>query len=126
MPPYKFPTDRIITPQRRKYLKNHNRKRYEVGNTYIKKAKSVPCADCGIQYKPHQMDFDHVRGEKKRGVADMPYYSVAAIEAEITKCEVVCSNCHRDRTYVRAQYTEIVCKPDPQLDLFTPDLRLVK
>jgi hypothetical protein len=68
----------------------------------IRKAKSIPCADCGINYPWYVMDFDHVRGEKKFGIAQMiQHQGIATIQQEIAKCDVVCSNCHRIRTYNR-------------------------
>ncbi len=68
---------------------------------YIQQAKAVPCTDCGVQYPPYVMDFDHVRGKKTMDISDMistckPF---SVIKEEIEKCEVVCSNCHRERTY---------------------------
>lgn len=71
---------------------------------FIDAAKSKPCADCGVQYDPWIMDFDHVRGEKRVNLADMAKrsYSWASIREEIEKCDVVCANCHRQRTHVRA------------------------
>lgn len=65
--------------------------------------KSVPCADCGKSYGPHVMDFDHREGETKRGnPADISAkYSLKFYLKEIAKCDVVCSNCHRERTYQR-------------------------
>ncbi len=67
-------------------------------------AKSVPCADCGVQYPPCVMDFDHVTGEKRFNVGNVVWSrtTTAALLAEIAKCEVVCSNCHRIRTFLDA------------------------
>lgn len=50
------------------------------------------------------MDFDHVRGEKKfnLAVAANKNISIARIQDEIAKCDVVCANCHRERTFKRA------------------------
>jgi hypothetical protein len=70
----------------------------------INKMKSAPCVDCQTQFKPHQMDFDHVRGPKLFEIskaARSGTYSLEAILEEIAKCELVCSNCHRDRTHQR-------------------------
>ena len=66
-------------------------------------AKARPCADCGIQYAPWQMDFDHVRGEKIERVSQIANRatSIRKLLAEIVKCEVVCANCHRDGTHYR-------------------------
>lgn len=69
---------------------------------YLKQIKSRPCADCGVQYPYYVMDFDHRDGEKK--VFEMNrvgYVSMRAIKQEIEKCDLVCANCHRERTYRR-------------------------
>lgn len=62
-----------------------------------------PCVDCGVNYPYYVMDFDHVRGEKKLNLARMvsTTYSWEAIMEEVEKCEIVCSNCHRERTHTR-------------------------
>jgi hypothetical protein len=69
----------------------------------IREAKARPCADCGIQYAPWQMDFDHVRGIKVMGLArrGTTAFTIRKVLEEIAKCEVVCANCHRDRTHRR-------------------------
>ena len=65
--------------------------------------KSKPCADCDNRYPFYCMDFDHVRGVKEFGIADSQWSwkSIAQLEVEIAKCELVCANCHRIRTYER-------------------------
>lgn len=70
----------------------------------IQAAKNKPCADCGVSYPPYVMDFDHA-GDKVANVSEMVAQraSVTAIDAEIAKCEVVCANCHRERTHRRRQ-----------------------
>src|SRR5271166_71352 len=66
----------------------------------IRDCKSRPCADCGIEYPYYVMDFDHIIGEKKYRIADgtIPWEAIAE---ELSKCEVVCANCHRVRTWKR-------------------------
>jgi hypothetical protein len=59
------------------------------------------CVDCGA--KNHiVLDFDHIK-EKKYNVSRMVHdgFSWEAIKKEIAKCEIVCANCHRIRTYKR-------------------------
>ena len=69
--------------------------------TLIEALKSVPCADCGQVFPPYVMDFDHL-GEKVAPVSALATtYGTEALTAEIAKCEVVCANCHRIRTYAR-------------------------
>jgi len=65
------------------------------------------CADCGFPGKeyPFVLDFDHLEGDttKKFNIGGWRHsvLSVAAIEREIEKCELVCANCHRKRTFSR-------------------------
>lgn len=67
----------------------------------LKRAKAVPCADCGVRYEAVVMDFDHVRGVKRANVSLLAGSGASeeAILAEIAKCDVVCANCHRERTH---------------------------
>lgn len=66
-------------------------------------AKDRPCTDCGVQYPPPAMQFDHVRGEKIKDVSQICASRGAKemLKVEITKCDVVCANCHAIRTYSR-------------------------
>jgi len=67
---------------------------------YIKTKKDKPCADCNIKYPYYVMHFDHLGIEPK-------LFNLArvkgknAIDTEIKKCQVVCANCHAERTYKR-------------------------
>jgi len=64
--------------------------------------KAKPCADCGIQYPPYVMDFDHLDATQKSLVLSSGYRrNLEVVLAEIEKCDVVCSNCHRIRTHER-------------------------
>ena len=66
---------------------------------FIQNSKDRPCTDCGVQYPYYVMQFDHVRGEKKFTIGagiDMGWRSLTD---EIAKCEVVCANCHMERTH---------------------------
>jgi hypothetical protein len=48
------------------------------------------------------MDFDHVRGKKKFSLSkSRNASSKMSIRREISKCDLVCANCHRDRTQRR-------------------------
>jgi hypothetical protein len=71
----------------------------------IREAKDVPCSDCGRRYPHYVMDFDHRQGEKKcfnlSIAAGQTRLSWAKMQAEIAKCDVVCANCHRERTHQR-------------------------
>ena len=49
------------------------------------------------------MQFDHLGQDKDRDVAALVLspVSLARLETEIAKCEVVCANCHAERTHQR-------------------------
>lgn len=68
----------------------------------VDEAKRVPCTDCGLIFPTVCMDFDHL-GDKVDCVAILLQRNVSddLLRAEIAKCEVVCSNCHRVRTAKR-------------------------
>lgn len=65
------------------------------------------CADCGLKVPyPEVYDFDHRPGVEKVGdVSRLKMSSsMAALVAEIAKCDVVCANCHRIRTFKRGDW----------------------
>jgi hypothetical protein len=83
--------------------RRQNERRAKV-RAVIEAAKCVPCADCGQEFPPVVMDFDH-RGESQKTVkiADWPRRvgcgrkAVELLKAEIEACDIVCANCHRLR-----------------------------
>ena len=75
--------------------------RFQRNRVLLAQKKSNPCMDCGRQFDPCCMDFDHVRGPKFKGVGQMVTYSEQRLLAEIQKCDLVCAVCHRKRTQSR-------------------------
>ena len=69
----------------------------------IQEAKNLPCTDCGGRFPSYVMDFDHRPGVTKVAILSRMHktHGKAAILAEIEKCDVVCANCHRIRTFSR-------------------------
>lgn len=65
--------------------------------------KDVPCADCGVVYPPYVMDFDHRDPKQKFCMVSQVWRlcSPRRVREEIAKCDVVCANCHRERTHQR-------------------------
>lgn len=63
------------------------------------------CADCRNHFPHYVLEFDH-RPEFKKldGVYRvLRNYGEDMAWAEIAKCDVVCANCHKIRTYQREQ-----------------------
>lgn len=82
---------------REKFYPQHKDKLRQI----VVAAKEKPCVDCGRTYPTYVMDLDHVRGKKRLAVSRLVsrMVSEAALREEIAKCDVVCSNCHRERTF---------------------------
>lgn len=61
-----------------------------------------PCVDCG-ETDLRVLEFDHLRNKTANisQLIDHRGRSWSSILQEIDKCEVVCANCHRRRTYAR-------------------------
>ena len=90
------------------YKKNRSKhiayasKKKEDKKAKLRAIKSQPCADCGISYPPYVMDFDHVRGKKEFNIGENALFLAwSRVETEIAKCDIICSNCHRERTHKR-------------------------
>jgi hypothetical protein len=86
---------------KRQYL-DRNVRSYMKRRELVRQMKSRACADCGVQYPFYVMDFDHREGEiKEYELNRIDRMTIQAILREIKKCDVVCANCHRVRTYQR-------------------------
>jgi len=76
------------------------KKSYYLKRAVVNKLKDKPCADCKKTYPHYVMDFDHNDDNDKVGdIAHMLSFSLETIKKEISKCDVVCANCHRIRTF---------------------------
>ncbi len=65
-----------------------------------------PCADCGGTFPPCAMDFDHRDPKLKSGDVSRLLGSGRPMEIvllEVAKCELVCANCHRIRTFLQGK-----------------------
>lgn len=66
--------------------------------------RSFPCSDCNEVYRPDIMQYDHMPGHKRAcgiNVVDYQKYGEKKLLKEIKKCELVCPNCHFERTWRR-------------------------
>lgn len=93
---YRTETERRRLVTSKAQLKQRNRE-------FIEQAKKdVPCMDCKNIFPPYVMDFDHL--EKKSFGISRAVNSTISLERlaeEIVKCDLVCANCHRIRTFNR-------------------------
>ena len=78
--------------------------RQQAAVEFLRDLRRVPCADCGGQFPPYVMDFDHRDGTRKAFWILQRAGSVShdRLAEELKKCDIVCANCHRARTHKRA------------------------
>jgi hypothetical protein len=65
--------------------------------------------DCGVGYPHYVLDFDHRPGEQKTAGINVLVKrgaSASVLRSEMAKCDLVCANCHRMRTWQRKQDAE--------------------
>lgn len=80
--------------------KNQARERRKKLSLFLNDLKiKTGCKDCGYNAHHVALDFDHITDNKSFNVCNAR--SIKQALKEIEKCEVVCSNCHRIRTYQR-------------------------
>lgn len=88
------------------YCSNH----YMIANYMEKKIQLVIhfgeiCVDCREKFSPYVFDFDCVVEDTSNHVAVgellRSFATWERLAEEISICEMVCSNCHRTRTYGR-------------------------
>lgn len=88
--------------QKQKTRERSQKRREEVRDVIREFKQDKPCVDCNIKYPYYVMDFDHVKDNKVEDISKMAkWFPLEEIIAEIKKCEIVCSNCHRERTHSR-------------------------
>lgn len=62
--------------------------------------KDKPCTDCKTRYPHYVLDFDHRPGTVKAGVVGRMWSGPREkLLEEVAKCDLVCANCHRIRTF---------------------------
>ncbi len=68
---------------------------------HVAMMRDTPCADCRGRFLPFVMEFDHRDPWNKRfGITrKIGRVGLARLMAEAAKCDIVCANCHRERTF---------------------------
>ena len=116
----------LATEEERAYYREYRRKQYQQGGSqkekhlarvkarrdaiwewYKDQKHMKPCTDCGVAYPYYVMDWDHLE-DKIFSAGKAATYSIERLQKEIAKCELVCSNCHRQRTFNRAAVATMV------------------
>jgi len=106
----------IIATQKRKLIDARERKGrigmpHKEWRKWIEGLKvDAVCMDCGQNWPPVALGFDHVpeRGAKSFSISASASKSHEAIKAEIAKCDIVCHSCHAIRTNDRIKAKKLV------------------
>lgn len=90
------------------YKRNKDKHQVYVNNRRIKYKKKlhpfidwikiqIGCCECGFNKDAVALDFHHVNGYKTIdiGRAVSNTWNISKIQKEMTKCKILCSNCHR-------------------------------
>jgi hypothetical protein len=79
------------------------RERWRAQARLLDQLRDRPCGDCGGSLPPCAMDFDHRDPAQKRYTVTrmIGRAGTTRILEEIAKCDIVCANCHRLRTFRR-------------------------
>lgn len=96
------------TPAYKKGRKNYTKKRQAL---LEKLKKNVPCRRCNETFPLEVMDFNHIHGEK---VANVSQIAVSKVFNEASKCEILCSRCHRIETEENLQKEKFTPKPNSE------------
>lgn len=87
-----------------RFAKPHLDAKYVAFAEWLDSIKTMRgCTDCGFNRTANALEFDHLPQHERlfsvnRSAFQRPRW---AVEAEMAKCEVVCSGCHRRRTMNR-------------------------
>ena len=85
-------------------LRQRKIRRRDLAIWYREQKTGRPCTDCGGVFHHAAMHWDHLPGlGKKREVSNLVVrgFRRRTILEEISKCELVCANCHAVRTFDR-------------------------
>ena len=78
------------------------RRKYDIRRAFVDELKTKPCTVCGQSFPPCAMDFHHRNSDTKKVTIAMAIARFANLDKvleELNKCELLCSNCHRIKTW---------------------------
>lgn len=79
---------------RARIMRNNDMSRVRCSE-YVAAVKSAGCSVCD-EKEPCTLDFHHLDPSEKEGnISGLLNYGLARVKEEISKCVLLCSNCHR-------------------------------
>lgn len=72
------------------------------------------CSWCGFKGKHYQLDLDHIDPSTKYGQnhrAYEPNWKWKRVQEELDKCQILCANCHREKTFANSDHLQVCDSP---------------
>ena len=84
-----------------KYTKKAVKRAWQRGQEFFNRYKGFcGCKKCGDK-RHYVLDFHHIDpNTKQRPITYYKHLSMEVLKKEIRNCEVLCSNCHREKHYL--------------------------
>lgn len=76
-------------------LKDYTQRQRELNRDKLKKEGYVKCELCGYDKCWEALDFHHLK-EKESGISSIMHHNYEKVLEEVSKCILVCANCHRE------------------------------
>jgi 5-methylcytosine-specific restriction endonuclease McrA len=88
-------------------MRAYNKERNQAKRAYLNEVKlESGCVACGYNAHPAALEFDHLDPTTKLFHVGSRFSSVSfsKLKEEVSKCQVLCSNCHRIKTFDTGQH----------------------
>lgn len=102
----------ICKPCKLARLQEHRQQMRQLVNRW-KEMKG--CSSCGFKGHHFQLDLDHINSSSKKNEGNSrayePSWSKARIKEELAKCQILCANCHRLKTFLNSDHLQVCDSP---------------
>tara|TARA_Y100000310_G_scaffold334969_2_gene415897 strand:+ start:647 stop:1150 length:504 start_codon:yes stop_codon:yes gene_type:complete len=95
---------------KKKYIEQNGERRKKIREEFYEYKKTLSCSKCGDS-RWYVLDFHHKDSKKKDFLISKMVgggYSKNRIEEEVSKCIVLCSNCHRELHFLSSGSSSMV------------------
>lgn len=102
---YRAKLDREVYLERaREATRKHRREKLQKVKLYLQGLLGGKCQNCGIS-DSRVLDFDHIDPASKEMLISQRYnLPIGVLEEEVRKCQLLCANCHRIKTFESGGY----------------------
>lgn len=108
------PAGQMNTTCRQCLLENLKQHRQHIRRVVNRWKELKGCSACGFKGKHYQLDLDHVDPKSKCSQnhrAFEPNWKMSRVKAELSKCVILCANCHREKTFINSDHLQVCDSP---------------